>query len=112
MNQLRQATRQAPAAQESTLSRADRNSAALVKKGITLQQIHGTQYAAEFLKEKDIDIEIVMRVLLGASAKRRYDDPLDQAAPDAALGSGPDTSFDATLDANPGWSKLDGFKPV
>lgn len=112
MSQTRQAIRQAPATQEPRLSRADRHSAALVKKGITLQQIHGTEYAAEFLKEKDIDIEIAMRVLLGVSAKRRHDDPLDQAALDGAAQTGPDTSFDATLDANPGWPAIDSFKPV
>ena len=112
MSQTRQAIRQTPATPESRLSRADRQSAALVKKGITLQQIHGTQYAADFLKEKNIDIEIVMRVLLGVSAKRRYDDPLDQAALDGATDTGSDVSFDATLDANPGWSAIDSYKPV
>lgn len=112
MNQTRQAIHQAPATQESRLSRADRHSAALVKKGITLQQIHGTEYAAEFLKEKDIDIEIVMRVLLGVSAKRRYDDPLDHAALDSAADAGSGASFDATLDANPGWSAIDSSKSV
>lgn len=110
MNQPRQATRQASAKQEPTLSRADRQSAELVKKGITLQQIHGTEYAAEFLKEKDIDIEIVMRVLLGVSAKRRHDDPLDAAALDDAANASSDPSFEATLDAHPGWSAIDSFK--
>ena len=112
MNQTRQAIRPAPTTQESRLSRADRNSAALVKKGITLQQIHGTEYAAEFLKEKDIAIEIVMRVLLGVSAKRRYDDPLDHAALDGAADAGSGAGFDATLDANPGWSAIDSSKTV
>lgn len=92
------------AAKESTPSRCDRSSAELVKKGITLQQIHGTEYAAGFLKEKDIDIEIVMRVLLGTATKRRHDDPLDHAPFDQ--------SFDATLDANPGWSAIDSSKPT
>ncbi len=112
MSQPRQANRQVSAKQEPTMSRADRHSAALVKKGITLQQIHGTEYAAEFLKEKDIDIEIVMRVLLGVSAKRRHDDPLDEAALDDAADTGADASFDATLDANPGWSAIDSAKPL
>lgn len=104
MNRQNQASHHSSAVAESTPSRCDRNSAAMVKKGITLQQIHGTAYAAEFLKEKDIDIEIVMRVLLGASAKRRYDDPIDRAAFD--------DTFDATLEANPGWSAIDSFKPL
>ena len=56
------------------VSRADRQKAAIVRKGITLQQIHGTKYAAEFLKEKEIDIEIIMRVLQNMSEQRRHDD--------------------------------------
>ena len=109
MSQTHQTHRQKAAPLESTPSRADRQSAALVRKGITLQQIHGTQYAVDFLKEKDIDLEIVMRVLLGAAGKRRHDDPFDPAA-DAVLGAEPDLSFDATLDANPGWSAIDGSR--
>lgn len=56
------------------VARGDRHSAAIVRKGITLQQIHGTKYAAEFLKEKEIDIEIIMRVLQNMSEQRRHDD--------------------------------------
>ena len=59
------------------VSRGDRHSAAIVRKGITLQQIHGTKYAAEFLKEKNIDIEIIMRVLQNMSDQRRHDDLVD-----------------------------------
>lgn len=112
MQQTRQATQRGPASRKPTMSRADRDSAALVKKGITLQQIHGTEYAAEFLKEKDIDIEIVMRVLLGVSAKRRHDDPLDHEAGDAGAHRESDGSFDDVLDANPGWSAFDNSGPA
>ena len=58
----------------SMLSRQDKATAAIVKKGVTLQQIHGTEYAAQFLREKNIDMEIVMRVLLKNSERRRQDD--------------------------------------
>lgn len=56
------------------LSRQDKTTAAIVKKGVTLQQIHGTEYAAQFLREKNIDMDIVMRVLLKNSERRRQDD--------------------------------------
>ncbi len=59
------------------VSRADRATAEIVRKGITLQQIHGTDYAAQFLREKDVDVDVIMRVLLNLSAKRRHDDLLE-----------------------------------
>lgn len=71
MNQQNQAATERRASPESTVARRDSATASIVKKGITLQQIHGTKYAAEFLKEKNVDIEIVMRVLLN---ERRHDD--------------------------------------
>ena len=74
MDQQKQTAREQWGISKQVLSRADRDSAAIVRKGITLQQIHGTKYAAEFLKEKEIDIEIIMRVLQNLSHQRRHDD--------------------------------------
>ena len=71
------------------VARGDRHSAAVVRKGITLQQIHGTHYAAEFLKEKEIDIEVIMRVLQNMSDQRRHDDFIEVAERDAADTSTP-----------------------
>ncbi len=66
-------------------ARRDHVSAAIVQKSITLQQIHGTAYAVAFLKEKNIDMEIAMRVLLNLPAYRRRDDLVDHLAVQAAL---------------------------
>ena len=77
MDQQKQVGRELQAFPDGVLSRQDRISAAIVRKGITLQQIHGTKYAADYLKEKQIDIEIIMRVLLNLSAQRRHDDFLE-----------------------------------
>lgn len=74
MDQQKQTAREQWGLQKQVLTRGDRHSAAIVRKGITLQQIHGTKYAAEFLKEKQIDIEIIMRVLQNLSDQRRHDD--------------------------------------
>lgn len=74
MDQQKQTAREQWGITKKVQSRGDRNSAAIVRKGITLQQIHGTKYAAEFLKEKEIDIEIIMRVLQNLSEQRRHDD--------------------------------------
>lgn len=80
MDQRKKAAAEYKDGGEAGMSRQDKARAAIVRKGITLQQIHGTRYAAEFLKEKDIDMEIVMRVLLNLSEQRRHDDFLDVPA--------------------------------
>lgn len=74
MNQQKAANRTSSLHPGSILSRQDKTTAAIVKKGVTLQQIHGTEYAAQFLREKNIDMDIVMRVLLKNSEWRRQDD--------------------------------------
>lgn len=74
MDQQKQTAREQWGISKKVQPRGDRNSAAIVRKGITLQQIHGTKYAAEFLKEKEIDIEVIMRVLQNLSDQRRHDD--------------------------------------
>lgn len=74
MHPNKQSASDVGAALKPQVSRADRTTAEIVRKGITLQQIHGTEYAAQFLREKNIDLEIVMRVLLNLSVARRYED--------------------------------------
>jgi hypothetical protein len=70
---------------DSLAARRDRISADIVQKSITLQQIHGTAYAVAFLKEKNIDMDIAMRVLLSRPAYRRRDDLIDHLAVQAAI---------------------------
>ena len=70
---------------ESIPARRDLATAAIVQKSITLQQIHGTAYAVAFLKEKNVDMDIVMRVLLNMPAYRRRDDLVDHLAVQAAI---------------------------
>lgn len=79
-----QADAQKWASPEAIPIRRDSVSAAIVQKSITLQQIHGTAYAVAFLKEKNIDMEIAMRVLLNLPAYRRRDDLVDHFAAGAA----------------------------
>ena len=59
---------------ELSASRTDKVTAALVRKAVTLQQIHGTKYAAEYLLERGIDIDVIRRVLLSVLGQRRHDD--------------------------------------
>lgn len=80
MDQHKQSFKTAGMASKPQVSRADRSTAEIVRKGITLQQIHGSDYAAQFLREKNVDVEVIMRVLLNLSAKRRHDDLLEMPA--------------------------------
>jgi hypothetical protein len=75
MNQHKQTKSTNGVVPQSIIMRQDKASSAIVRKGITLQQIHGTKYALDFLKEKQIDIKIIMRVLLNLPTQRRFDDP-------------------------------------
>jgi len=74
MDQQKQVAKHFKVLVKAQASRADKSTAEIVRKGITLQQIHGTDYAAQFMREKNVDIEVIMRVLLNLSTKRRYDD--------------------------------------
>jgi len=38
-----------------------------------MQQIHGTGYAANFLKNRRVDIDVALRVLLQPKRRRNYD---------------------------------------
>lgn len=53
-------------------ARADMVSAELVEKGIELQNVRGTDCAAEFLKTNGIGMEVAMRVLSRPSKRRKF----------------------------------------
>lgn len=55
---------------EMTRARPDLVSAELVEKGIALQEIRGTPYAAEFLKSHWISFGVALRVLSRPSQRR------------------------------------------
>ncbi len=57
----------------STPSRPDWHTARFVKQGIRMQSIHGTGYAANFLRNRRVDIDVALRVLLQPERRRNYD---------------------------------------
>lgn len=81
MYQGKQSATKASASLTPQVARADKANAEIVRKGITLQQIHGTEYAAQFLRENHVDIEVIMRVLMNLSESRRHDDLMDAPVP-------------------------------
>ncbi|MBC7573090.1 MAG: hypothetical protein H7244_02010 [Herminiimonas sp.] len=90
MNQAKQALSEPWAPSGSITSRFDNATATIIRKGITLQQIHGTKAAVDFLHDKKIDSEVIKRVLGKRPDDYRHDD-LDAtrnerpaAGPDAA----------------------------
>lgn len=52
--------------------RQDWTSARFVEEGITIQVVYGTRYAAAFLKNRMIDIDVALRVLLNPTQRRNY----------------------------------------
>jgi hypothetical protein len=56
-------------------SRPDWHTARFVRQGIKMQQTHGTSFAASFLKNRRVDIDIALRVLLQPARRRNYDEP-------------------------------------
>lgn len=56
-------------------SRPDWHTARFVRQGIKMQQTHGTSFAASFLKNRRVDINIALRVLLQPARRRNYDEP-------------------------------------
>ena len=50
--------------------RLDWLKARVVEEGISLQSEHGTDFAASFLKEKKIDLEVALRVLAHPGERR------------------------------------------
>jgi len=57
----------------STPTRPDWHTARFVKQGIRMQSIHGTGYAASFLRNRRVDIDVALRVLLQPTRRRNYD---------------------------------------
>ncbi len=53
-------------------ARQDWTSARFVEEGITIQVVYGTRYAADFLKNRMIDIDVALRVLLNPSQRRHH----------------------------------------
>jgi hypothetical protein len=54
-------------------ARTDWNTARFVKEGILMQDSHGTGYAATFLKNRLVHIEVALRVLLNPEKRRDFD---------------------------------------
>lgn len=57
----------------STPTRPDWHTARFVKQGIRMQSVHGTGYAANFLRNRRVDIDVALRVLLQPARRRNYD---------------------------------------
>jgi len=54
------------------VARLDWTSARFVEEGIKLQPVYGTRYAADFMKNRLIDIDVALRVLLNPAQRRHY----------------------------------------
>ena len=52
--------------------RLDWVKAKVVEEGITLQLIHGTDFAAAYLKSAKVDIDVAIRVLAHPHERRHY----------------------------------------
>ena len=64
----------APTAYERRVSfaRQDWTSARFVEEGIEVQQVYGTLYAATFLKNRMIDFDVALRVLVTPGLRRHH----------------------------------------
>ena len=52
--------------------RLDWLKARVVEEGISLQYVHGTDFAASYLKSKKVDLEVALRVLAHPHERRHY----------------------------------------
>ncbi len=52
--------------------RLDWLKARVIEEGISLQCVHGTDFAAAYLKSKKVDLEVAVRVLAHPHARRHY----------------------------------------
>ena len=52
--------------------RLDWVKAKVVEEGITLQTVHGTDFAAAYLKSAKVDIDVAIRVLTHPHERRHY----------------------------------------
>lgn len=55
-----------------TARRLDWLKARTIEEGINLQVAHGTDFAAAYLKSKQVDLEVALRVLANPLARRHY----------------------------------------
>lgn len=62
----------APHARHASLARQDWTSARFVEEGITIQQVYGTRHAATFLKNRMIDFDVALRVLVTPNLRRNH----------------------------------------
>jgi hypothetical protein len=53
--------------------RTDWHTARFVREGILVQRSLGTRHAARFLKDRLVDIDVALRVLLQPGMRRDYD---------------------------------------
>ena len=52
--------------------RLDWVKAKVVEEGITLQSVHGTDFAAAYLKSAKVDLDVAIRVLAHPHERRHY----------------------------------------
>ena len=52
--------------------RLDWLKARVIEEGISLQCVHGTDFAASFLKSNQVDFDVALRVLAHPRARRHY----------------------------------------
>ena len=52
--------------------RLDWLKARVIEEGISLQCVHGTDFAASYLKSKKVDLEVALRVLAHPHDRRHY----------------------------------------
>ena len=52
--------------------RLDWLKARVVEEGVSLQCVHGTDFAASYLKSKKVDLEVALRVLARPHERRHY----------------------------------------
>ncbi|MBC7513374.1 MAG: hypothetical protein H7234_02925 [Herminiimonas sp.] len=62
----------APQERHVSLARQDWTSARFVEEGITIQQVYGTRHAATFLKNRMIDFDVALRVLVTPNLRRNH----------------------------------------
>ncbi|MBC7414147.1 MAG: hypothetical protein H7327_04335 [Herminiimonas sp.] len=53
-------------------ARQDWTSARFVEEAISIQFVYGTRYAASFMKNRMIDIDVALRVLLNPAQRRNH----------------------------------------
>jgi hypothetical protein len=58
--------------QQHSLARQDWTSARFIEEGISIQDVYGTRHAAAFLKNRMIDIDVSLRVLLHPAQRRTH----------------------------------------